>query len=387
MSESLVNELCRGKGFTDLWLMRKRQQTDAVCRKREEGFVLVAVAVVLLVLIGFVALAVDTGVLYGARTASQEIADAAAMAGAFTFINTPNAPQPATAISHALGVATNNDVMGTPLTAGDVTVTPDVAKRLVTVSIKSTQPTYFAKALGWKTADVAATATAEAARYATGSACVRPWFLPNTALGSGAVCDNECNPAQLLVDPTTKEVTPFGLSMIGKQFAAKPQDPSGAMGPGNFYAIEFVDSRGASDYREDIAYCDSPYLRCGDTVTIKTGNMVGPTQQGVDLLIGNPPRFTYIEPGRYQRESDGKLYDLSENVVLMPIWSSCGTDFCPSATVKGTLRVIGYASVFVEGISGDNVVARLLGLSSCGPLAEPETGGTVFAIPLRLVNP
>lgn len=367
--------------------MGKRQQTDSAHVKREEGFILVAVALVLLALIGFVALAVDTGVLYGARTASQEIADAAAMAGAFTFINTPSAPQPATAINHALGVATTNDVMGIPLTAGDVTVTPDVANRRVTVLIKSKQKTYFAKALGWQTADIAATATAEAARYARGSACVRPWFLPNTALSAGAVCENECNPAHLLVDPNTREVTAFGLSMIGKQFSAKPQDPSGALSPGNFYAIEFPDARGASDYREDIAYCDSPYIRCGDTVTIKTGNMVGPTQQGVQMLIGNPPRFTYIAPGQYQRESDGKLYDISENIVLMPIWSSCGTDFCPSATVKGTLRVIGYASVFVEGISGDNVVARLLGLSSCGPLAEPETGGTVFAIPLRLVNP
>ena len=69
---------------------------------------LVAVALVLIALLGVVALAVDTGVLYGARTATQEIADAAAMAAAFTFTNTPTAPQPATATNHALSVALNN---------------------------------------------------------------------------------------------------------------------------------------------------------------------------------------------------------------------------------------------------------------------------------------
>src|SRR3989442_4644766 len=55
--------------------------------KKQEGFVLVVVAVVLVALIGFLALAVDVGVLYSARTSAQEVADAAALAGAFTFIN------------------------------------------------------------------------------------------------------------------------------------------------------------------------------------------------------------------------------------------------------------------------------------------------------------
>ena len=40
--------------------------------KREEGFILVAVALTLIILIGFVALGVDTGVLYGAKTSAPE---------------------------------------------------------------------------------------------------------------------------------------------------------------------------------------------------------------------------------------------------------------------------------------------------------------------------
>src|SRR5688572_29702575 len=100
--------------------MRSRRYQGRGTGKREEGFFLIAVALLLIVLVGFVALAVDTGALFGARTAAQEIADAAAMAGAFTFTNTPTAPQPATATMHALGVATNNAVLGQAIAAGDV---------------------------------------------------------------------------------------------------------------------------------------------------------------------------------------------------------------------------------------------------------------------------
>jgi hypothetical protein len=277
--------------------------------------------------------------------------------------------------------------MGKPISAGDVTVTPDLANRRVTVSIKVRQTTYFAKAIGISSADVAATATAESSRYATGSACVKPWFLPNTALSGGEVCIDECNPAKVLIDPSTREVTAFGMSKIGQQFAVKPQDPSGTLAPGNFFAIEFPGATGANDYRDDIASCDSPYLRCGDKLTVKSGNMAGPTAQGVEMLIGKPSRFTWIGPGQYQRQSDAKVFDMSENVVLVPVWSSCGSDFCPAAKVTGQITVVGYAAVFLEGISGDYVVARLLGVSSCGPMvAPPDSGGTVFSVPVRLIR-
>ena len=135
---------------------------------KQKGFVLVMVAIVLIILIGFVALGVDTGALYSARTAAQSVADSAALAGAFTFVNNPSAPQPATANAHALKVALTNNVMGKAVTASDVTVTTNVAKRQVTVAITSTQRTYFAAALGNLSADIAVTGTAEASEDSKG---------------------------------------------------------------------------------------------------------------------------------------------------------------------------------------------------------------------------
>ena len=77
----------------------------------KSGYILLTVAVLLvLLLLGFTALAVDVGVLYGARTQGQGAADAAALAGAFTFILNPLAPQPATAQTQATQAAISNNV-------------------------------------------------------------------------------------------------------------------------------------------------------------------------------------------------------------------------------------------------------------------------------------
>ena len=130
--------------------------------KKQEGYVVIVVAALLAALTSFLALAVDIGVLYSARTSAQEVADAAALAGAFTFSPYyPDSPQPQTASNHALRVALNNSVLGQPITAADVNVNVNVANRRVTVDVQSTQNTYFARALGLQTENIAVEGVAE----------------------------------------------------------------------------------------------------------------------------------------------------------------------------------------------------------------------------------
>src|SRR5437867_11605953 len=204
--------------------------------KKQEGFVLVVVAVVLVALIGFLALAVDVGVLYSARTSAQEVADAASLAGAFTFINDTKSPQPQTASNHALQVALNNSILGQPVTAADVKVNVELDKRRVTVDVQSTQNTYFARALGTQTADVAAQAVAEASQYSTGSACVKPWFVPNTILSSSDTCPACTANNELLI--SGGEVTAFARGRIGQSFSVTPLDSKDSLGPSQFYEID-----------------------------------------------------------------------------------------------------------------------------------------------------
>jgi hypothetical protein len=188
----------------------------------------------------------------------------------------------------------------------------------VTVDVASTQNTYFARAIGHNTANILVSGTAEAAEHSTGSSCVKPWFVPNTVFATAAICDAACDPAQLLIDPATREVTPFAESKRGQKFSLKPQNPTGAIAPGQFYAIQLPDSVGASDYENNIATCANVYVRCNEYYSVETGNMVGPTIHGVDDLIGDP-HDTWVGPGRYQRP-DGTLTDISGSLVVAPVW-------------------------------------------------------------------
>jgi Flp pilus assembly protein TadG len=368
-------------------------------RKAQEGFVLVIVAGILIVLIGFVALGVDTGVLYSARTSAQQVADAAALAGAFTYINNPTAvDKAATASDAATQVAINNSILGKAIVAADVTVTPDVANRKVKVVVVSAQPTYFAKAIWGNTANISVTAIAEAADTATGSSCVKPWFVPNSVLGSGTDSCAACAAGQLLIDPATGETTSFGDSQIGSQFVIKPNGSGDALRPGDYYEIDLPDSSGGNDYRTNIETCSNAYVRCQEYYSILTGKKTGPTMQGVNTLVGDPPRYVWQSPAHYKKVADGKIYDMSENVVVAPIWDTCGyPGFCPGNQFPGgttpSVKVIGYALLFLEGTSGGggDVTARLINVAPCGPAAgggggTGETGGTVLSFPLRLVR-
>jgi Flp pilus assembly protein TadG len=365
------------------------------------GFILVVVALLLVALAGFVALGVDVGALYSAKASAQEIADAAALAGAFTFISSPTSDQPQTAENHALAFALESTIMGHPIPEDDLTITVDVENRRVTVDLSSTQETHFAKAIGKSTVDIGVTATAEASEYSTGATKARPWFIANTVFSSDDICDAKCNPAQLLIDPASREVTSFAEAQFGNQFTLKPQGPNEALSPGQFYELDIPGlSGGANGYEDGIRDGAPDFSPCFESYSVMTGNKKGPTERGVNDLIGDPPRFTWVAPGRYRREADGKIFDMSENLVVAPIWDVCNSGgFCPTAKLHGSkpsVQVMGWGVLFVEGVSSDEeadgVIARLLNVSSCGTgsgagTTGEERGSAVFGIPVRLVRP
>ncbi len=350
----------------------------------ESGYVLVTVAALLIVLLGFTALTVDVGVLFGARTQGQAAVDAAALAGAFTFIVNPLAPQPATAQNEATKVAIANKVMGGSVAAGEVTVNVDTGNQRVTVTMNRTEPTFFAKVLNIASVDVGVHATAEASPNATDASCVKPWFIPNTMIAPTPAC-TACASGQVLISGGLP--TAFAESQFGLQFVVKPQNPAGAIAPSQFYAME-MGGPGANDYRDAISACSPDgRLFCLSSYSVKTGNMVGPTEQGVHNLIGNPPVDRYFGIGNYGPTDPG--HDTSRALVVAPIVDLCGyPGFCPSNTLPGgtnvTLQVVGFALVFIEDVNATGVIGRLINVFSCG--GTPISGPTAFSIPLRLVH-
>ncbi len=109
--------------------MRLQDEGTVKSKGKNEGYVLVTVALSLVALLGFGGFAVDLGMLYSARGAAQRAA-AAALAGALSFVVTPLEPQPQTAIDRAVQVATSNTIYDNAIQVADLTVPVDVPNRL-----------------------------------------------------------------------------------------------------------------------------------------------------------------------------------------------------------------------------------------------------------------
>jgi uncharacterized membrane protein len=142
----------------------------------QKGIVLFMTAAGLVALLGFMALAIDMGMLYTARADCQKIADAAALAGAKeAFFYTPTDPV-ATARTAAVSAARANYV---PRNSNDnrlqnANVVVNTTERTVQVTVTRTAAnlnpveTFFGKILGINSVDVAAIATAEVYRPTVG---------------------------------------------------------------------------------------------------------------------------------------------------------------------------------------------------------------------------
>jgi len=148
----------------------------------DRGATAAFVAVGIVMMLGMVALAVDMGMLLGARTDSQRVADAAALAGAASFLTAPNdADRPR---QWAIEYAAKNTVLGTTadVRAEDVDVL--MAEKKVRVRVRNITArgnairTIFARVLGRDEVNVGTVAAAEVSPAGAGN-CPLPLALPD----------------------------------------------------------------------------------------------------------------------------------------------------------------------------------------------------------------
>ena len=358
-------------------------------RERTRGVTIVLVCLLILALFVMAALAVDAGLLYTARTAAQSAADAAALAGAFSFLN-PVAEQPATAIQDAVATAAKNSILGQSVVIDSSDVIVDLVNRRVTVTVPRTGangiPVAFARVMGMTHVDVLAKATAEAGQAGAGARCVRPIFIPNTLLSAESV-SAACSDGQTIVDPTTHQITPYATGLLGTQTAIRPTSPSGVLVPSQFYSVDF--GSGANTYECTLSSClndcnvTPASLGCSDSVPVEVGNMVGPTDQGITDLIGNPADV-WVGIGEYM-DSSGNINDTSRSLSVVPIWDDC-TQTITSGTNGQTVTVVGFAEVFIDGVQNNAVQAHLVNVIGCDASGTPGSATGPYALPVRLVQ-
>jgi Flp pilus assembly protein TadG len=386
----------------------------------ERGIVLFITAAGMFALIGFIALAVDMGNLYTVRADCQKIADAAALAGAKEAFFYHPADPVATAKTAAISAARANY---SPLDSNDnrlqnANIVVNTTEHTVQVTVLRTAansnpvPTFFGRIFGVTTVDVSAMATAEVYRPTPGgpqigSKCIKPWLMPDQYdFGSGLepIDDNDRGRTFNVKQGTSATRAASGQYLVanmpqGSTPASCPAcgDPSGAQQGGNLY-------------RQNIACCNRNPIFCGSPVVYdaSSGNMVGPTGDGVTCLIhedkntgvgqdilisptaANPNGPLQILPGPNNllssNPSIGYLTD-SDSLVIVPMFDA-STTLVTSG--QNQVTVVGFMQVFIQSVGNpqNTVYSTIINVTRCDPGAPAGTvtGAIGSPLPLRLVR-
>ena len=375
----------------------------------ERGGTLALIAVTLTGLMGAMSLAIDLGLLFTARSETQRLTDAAALAGASAFMDYQRNIAGDTASARALEFALAGRVRGRALQPTDIVVEVIVAEEKVRVTARSRpEGLFFARFLDRFLGGVATVSAAEAAP-AGGANCVKPWAIPDlwdeqtgedtnanrmwdVSPGNGNGGNGNGNGGSTEswdFDPTAgdryqqwdrdnpDDLLATGLGSHwryqagsasqydkGLQLTIKPQQPG--ISPVNpfFYVWRMPGSTGADDYRENILSCHPEVVTTTVPYPIEPGNMNGPTRQGVNTLIDRDPNAFWN--GQEVAGTSAGHWRNSPRVFVAPLF-----DPTQIAGITGggnlDLTFSDFGLFFLEGPKlqnpHDHVYARFLGFA------------------------
>lgn len=382
--------------------------TKAMELRQREGSVLAIVAVMLVALLAVVALAVDLGMAYTARAEAQRMADAAALAGASAYLDHLN---PTDAVAdvrqRAYDYVARNTVRNQNVDSAqdvNVEVVPSMQRVRVWVQRRDLG-TWFARFLGIDRMTVNAAATAQALT-AGGAKCLKPWALMDlwNETTSDTDQDRWWDEGESWEYDATSGDTYQRTSAIGENAAGNPNAATGygsafrnehtnykndwgrrihikapdpnaeyVPNPGTFLPWRVgPDDSGGADYRWNIANCNltTIFLGDGDPSTtedqypIETGNMVGPTFQGVRDLIAQDPTAQWNETvktdGTITGEITGSQFPGLESPRVIKVAMIDPYQLVTSG--MQTVEFTNFALLFLEDMPAmhDDVTARFL---------------------------
>jgi Flp pilus assembly protein TadG len=380
----------------------KRRSLPQVLRD-ERGSVMVVVALAMTALLSMVALAVDVGMLFTARGEAQRVADAAALAGAGSFLEQWNDADRARDVAVEYG--SYNTVRAEDVVILDEDVEVDMATHRVTVAVRRTADrgsavaTWFARVFGVDEVDIAARATAEAAP-AGAAICLKPFTLPDawdddnengqydpgelyhppqTGYGSdwrdGQPSDNGIDPNGTTYD------NDFGRPLLVKEGDAKETLVASWYFPWDVPQVDGQPHVGADRYRWNIANCNTSVVHLGEEYMFENGGMQGPTRQGIEDLLAKDKNAEWDADADSVVGSSYRPWKASPRVVKIPL-------FDPTRKLEPGKKPIvfnNFTDFFIEGMQGKDVIGRFLYASGIG-VGSTGTGGAVEGPFLKYVH-
>jgi hypothetical protein len=260
--------------------------------------------------VGSLALGTDVSILYYNWSLLRKGIDAATLAGAAYL---PNNPTSATSTANSFATQngiTGSDSVGVSISADDKSITMNATRNV---------PYFFGRVLGLTTAPVHVTATATIEPVGAARNLIPLGFDPPTA-------------------PVQYQMYTFKNAQVGA---------------GNWGALALGGS-GGSTYRTNLDNGYQGTVNVGDYVTTETGQVTGPTQQGIgDRMAAGVAADPSIAAG--QTISASTSYNLDDpRVVEVPIvnWGSING--------KSQVQVLGFAMMWLVSTDGKNVQAEFI---------------------------
>jgi Flp pilus assembly protein TadG len=289
-------------------------------RRDQSGMSYVFIGLSMMAFISASMLAIDVGMLMTARSQAQNSADSGALAGATALLYDSFTDHSAggPAVTSAIRAATANNVMGAnvSVTPADVVFETSPTTGLqdrVKVTVRRTSATgnpvqtLIARYFRMNTADIGATATAEAAP-ANAMTCVKPFTIPDkwiekqTPPWDGTdTYDAYNNKGVPLANPDIYIPEYDGSGVPNPNYTGYNQESNRGQvlvlraGNGNnivssfYFSLAMFTDTGGDDYRWNIANCNKHIYHWGDGLVQEPGDKEGPTIQGIEELIARDP--------------------------------------------------------------------------------------------------
>ena len=352
----------------------------------ERGATFIMVAVSMMVILGFAVLAIDVSMMLLARTQLKNAADAASLAGASALALDSSDTDGATAAAirfAGLNVAIQEGMSSVAIVDTDVTFPEE---NMITVHTHRTADTkdpvslFFLRMINSASNNRGNVEARSSARVSGVCAtdCVKPWAPPDRwddTDSDGVYDTNE------FYDPW---LTGYRYpDDIGTQVTLKLRNSSKFPIAGWYYVIDYppinkgTPLTGANWYREWIGGCEPYIIEVGDNVQIEPGNMVGPTNQGLDSLIS-------LDPSAEWDAGTGKVIN-SSFAVSPRIIRACLFD--PTIGLKDFgagrkyMTIVKIMVLFIEGHSGGDLTGRFMRMASQGENCD-DPGSFMYKVVL-----
>lgn len=400
--------------------------------QNERGATFVFFALMTGALLSLGALAADVGMLMTVRSEAQRAAEAAALAGAGLYRNDEPTKEEVDALARQYASknhAGNAFVAGTDTSAVTVEVFEDEMR--VRVTVEATARLIFARLIGRAEMPVSAVAAARLLNGG-GAKCVKPFALPDLwqelTPGSDANSNDvfdageswtynpdvdhykrwseppATDPAGIITgyggDLRDGKGSPSYVRDQGRRMLIKAGQPNNNGGsydvpvnitPGIFLPFVLPDDPdpdatcglggdggipGASSYSKNICSCNPSVIEVDKEYDLKTGNMVGPTKQGIQDLIALDPGATWDPVNNTVNSQHGLDSPRVIKVVL----------YDPDEVAKSgkqAIKVNNIALLFVE--SYDNSTKNISGRFIKYAEGSHAGGGTLVKL-LQLVE-